>query len=203
MVHHATETPPHRAMTFEEWADLDEDEPGELVDGHLVEEEMANFAHEICVVWLCARFDAWTDTSGAMVGGSEGKFKVSELRGRKPDLFVYLKGSPRPGAKDTLFTTPPDIVMEVVSPRPRDVRRDRVQKPDEYAAFGVRFCWLLDPSNRSLEILELRADGRYARALAAEGGRLENVPGCPGLALDLDALWKRLTDAGVDESKGD
>jgi Uma2 family endonuclease len=203
MLHQAIDVPPRRTMTFEEWADMEEDEPGELVDGELVEEELANLAHEITVVWLCARFDVWADATGAMVGGSEGKFKVTDKRGRKPDLFVYLKGTPRPGLKDTLFTSPPDIVVEVVSPRPRDVRRDRVQKPDEYAAFRVRHYWLLDPSNRSLEILELAADGRYARALGAEGGRLESIPGCPGLSIDLDALWQRLIDAGADEPRGD
>jgi len=182
---------------------MDEDEPGELVDGQLVEEEVANLAHELTVVWLAARLDVWAEAAGAMVGGSEGKFRVNERRGRKPDVFVYLKGTPRPAIKDTLFTSPPDIAVEVVSPRPRDVRRDRLQKPDEYAAFGVRYYWLLDPANRSLEILELGADGRYVRALAAEGGRLEALPGCPGLVLDLDVLWQRLVDAGADEPKGD
>jgi Uma2 family endonuclease len=203
MLDQPLDAPPRRTMTFEDWAQMDEDEPGELVDGELVEEEVANLAHELTVAWLVARAGIWAESSGGIVGGSEGKFKVSERKGRKPDIFVYLKGTPRPSAKDTLLTCPPDIVVEVVSPRPRDVRRDRVQIPDEYAAFGVRYYWLLDPSNRSLEILELGSDGRYARALGAEGGRLESIPGCPGLVLDLDALWQRLTDAGADEPKSD
>ena len=31
-------------MTLEEWADMDEDEPGELVDGHLEEEEVPDLS---------------------------------------------------------------------------------------------------------------------------------------------------------------
>ena len=36
-------------MTLEQWADMDEDEPGELVDGALVEEEVPTILHEAVV----------------------------------------------------------------------------------------------------------------------------------------------------------
>jgi hypothetical protein len=42
--HHPPDATP---MSLEAWGDLPEDEPGELVDGLLVEEEMPNWIHEI------------------------------------------------------------------------------------------------------------------------------------------------------------
>ena len=68
-------------------------------------------------------------------------------------------------------------------------RQDRVEKMDDYAAFGIRWYWLVDPELRSLEIFELGADGRYARALGVTSGRVTSVPGCEGLEIDVDNLW--------------
>lgn len=177
-------------MTLEEWADLPEDEPGELVDGRLMEEEMAGYVHEVVVTFLVQLFLNWLGERG-FVGGSDAKFEVRPKRGRKPDLTVYLPGGNVPPRRG-LITVPPDVAVEVITPTPRDARRDRVEKLDEYAGFGVRFYWLVDPEIRTLEIYELGPGGRYTRALGASEGTLTDVPGCEGLVLDLSALWARV-----------
>ena len=64
-----------------------------------------------------------------------------------------------------------------------------MEKLADYAAFGVAWYWLLDPQLRSLEVLELDAQGRYLHALGASTGTLRQIPGCEGLTLDLDELW--------------
>jgi Uma2 family endonuclease len=87
---------------------------------------------------------------------------------------------------------PPDIAIEVVSATPKDMRRDRIEKMSDYADFRVRFYWLIDPVARLLEVYELEDGGLYRRALGASAGRVESVPGCPGLVLDLEELWAEL-----------
>jgi Uma2 family endonuclease len=178
-----------RRMTFEEWGELEEDEEGELVDGVLVEEEVPTFVHEALVAMLVALFRTWLGPGRGAVGGSEVKFKVSQRRGRKPDLFVYLPGSRLPPGRASVIDLPPDIMIEVVSQRPRDQRLDRVEKLSEYSQFGVRYYWLVDTELRSFQILELGPDGRYAHAVDVTSGRVEPAPGCPGLSVDVDALW--------------
>lgn len=188
--------PDERLLSIAEWAALPEDESGELVDGRLVEEEVPDVVHEIVVTWLVWTFRSWLADRGGFVIGSEAKFAVAARRGRKPDVSVYVPGGAVPEARGAVYT-PPDLAVEIVSPTPRDARRDRVEKVSDYATFGIRFYWIVDPVERTVELLELGADGRYVRALAAGEGRLSTIPGCDGLVLDLDALWTEIDRLGL------
>ena len=178
-------------MTIKEWADLPADVRGELVDGHLTEEEMPTRAHERVVTWLLVFFSRWLDSRGGEVTGSEMKYAVSARKGRKPDVTVFLPGRPPLSGSERVTTVPSDIAVEVITPTPRDTRRDRIDKAHEYARFGVRWYWLVDPAVGTLEIFELGARGRYELAVAASTGKVK-VPGCRGLVLDLDALWRKV-----------
>jgi Uma2 family endonuclease len=178
-------------MTEAEWIALDEDEEGELVNGVLVEEEMPDYLHELIVMWLGRVLGNWLEERGGFIGGSDAKFIVARSRGRKPDISVYLASSPPPPARGGI-RVPPDIVVEVISPRARDVRGDRVEKMHDYARFGVRWYWLLDPAARLLEIYSRNEQGLYVREVGVRDGVLERVPGCEGLRIDLDALWRKV-----------
>lgn len=178
-------------LTLAEWFDMPEDQAGELVDGRLVEEEAPNCVHEILVILLGSVLRQWVAVRGGFVGGSDAKFAVGPRGGRKPDLTVYLPGSPLPPTSGVI-RVPPDIAVEIVSPSPRDGRRDRIEKVAEYASFGIRQYWIVDPTLRSVEFFELGSDESYRYALGATAGIVESVPGCEGLVLDLDLLWAEI-----------
>jgi Uma2 family endonuclease len=183
---------PHTgALSVEEWFGLPEEVPGELVDGLLVEEEVPDAKHELVITWLTALLRAWMRGSGGFVLGSGAKMQLGRDKGRMPDASAYLPGGRRPQATGPIVT-PPDIAIEVISSSRDDIRRDRIQKMAEYAAFGIRYYWLVDPSARVFEIYELEDSGLYRRALGAADGKVEAVPGCAGLSLNLDELWSEV-----------
>lgn len=178
-------------LTVDDWAALDEDVEGELVDGRLEDEEMASWAHELVVSWLIRVLGAWVIPRGGFVIGSEGKVAISATRGRKPDVLLFLAGRPLPPRGSSLSRLPPDIVVEVVTATPRDQRRDRVEKKADYASLGVGQYWLVDPEARTFEILARGADGRFIEVLAASEGA-HDVAGCEGLRLELHELWSEI-----------
>lgn len=186
-----------RALSLEEWLTLDEDYDGEFVDGRLVEEEVPDFTHELTISWLIGVLRAWLAGRGFVVG-SELKILTSKNRGRKPDLAVILPGSKAPPRTGPV-REPPDIVVEVVTPTPRDERRDRVEKMSDYARFGVPYYWLVDPTLQAFEVFERTPSGHYQKLVGVTSGRIDPVPGCVGLVLDVDALWAELARLGQPE----
>ena len=125
------------------------------------------------------------------VAGSELKIAVGSRSGRKPDLSVFTRDD-MPALTDAVVRNKPLLVIEVLSPRPRDQRRDRVDKLRDYARAGARHYWLVDPQLRTVEMLRL--DGkRFVVEDVAASGRVR-PKGFAALSLDLTELWRSIDE---------
>jgi Uma2 family endonuclease len=101
----------------------------------------------------------------------ETRLKVSATRYRVPDVCAYQK---KP--TESVFTQPPDLVVEILSPEDRVQRITKVAR--DYLAMGVPAVWLLDPlekkayvADSSLGLHEVKdeiatSDGRTRFSLA-------------------------------------
>ena len=183
-------------FNVDEWAALPKAVRGELVDGRLEDEEVPDMLHEVIVVWFASMLRAWVAPLGGFVAGSGAKFALGPTTGRKPDVSMFLPGRVMPPRRGAVCVAP-DLMVEVISPSPRDVRCDRIAKPDEYAAFGVKHYWLVDPDARRLECFVLGEGGSYVRVFGASGGQVE-IPGLVGLVLQLDDLWAETDRLGAE-----
>ncbi len=179
-------------MTADAWATLPEDAEGELVHGTLEEEEVPDPVHELIVAWFICVLGGWLGDRGIVLG-SDLKFVLGARSGRKPDVSLFLTSDGLPARRGAV-RTPPYLMIEVISPSPRDVQRDRIAKPSEYAAFGVKHLWIVDPDARTVEGFALDK-GFYARPFAGSDGVVE-PPGFDGLRLDLDELWRETDRLG-------
>ena len=72
----------------------------------------------------------------------------------QPDLIVVLND--RQHIVDDRIWGAPDLVVEVMSPRPRIGRLD--ERLAWFAKYGVRECWLARPTIRQIEVISF-ADG--------------------------------------------
>jgi Uma2 family endonuclease len=104
-----------------------------------------------------------------------------------PDLAGWrIERMPALVDDDPFFSIAPDWVCEVLSPR--TAKFDRTDKLDIYAREQVTWAWLVDPLQRTLEVLR-RADGRWTLLGTwrdAAGVRAEPFD---AIELELAALW--------------
>jgi Uma2 family endonuclease len=174
--------------TWKEFVELEEDDPRELLDGHLVEIEVPTRTHERIVAALIAFLTqwGWSHDSGEVLASSY-KIRIDDRRGTMPDVQFYRRGNFPRGQEKGLEKGRPDLVVEVISPSSRS--KDSVHKLHDYAAIGVPEYWLLDPEARTMERLLLR-EGVYSIVEALEGDRVFRPESFPGLEIDLGRLWR-------------
>jgi Uma2 family endonuclease len=84
------------------------------------------------------------------------------------------------------FELSPDWICEVLSPSTGKL--DRIRKMPAYAREKVRFAWLLEPIERTLEVFEL-ANERWAAAGTYEGDAKVRAVPFDAIELDLGILW--------------
>jgi len=171
-----------KRWTYEEYYRLDDDQRHEIIDGNLLMAPSPDMWHQD---WLneinllvtpfvkqrklgrtfIAPFDVVLDSENTV----------------QPDLIFVSSVNLDIIQPRAIFGTP-DLLIELISPS--SVRRDRYEKKDLYARFGVKEYWIGDPANKSLEVLTLKA-GRYELHVAAEGkGKLTSLV-LAGLEFDL------------------
>ncbi|MCX6544101.1 MAG: Uma2 family endonuclease [Acidobacteria bacterium] len=84
------------------------------------------------------------------------------------------------------FTMPPDWICEILSPS--TAKLDRTKKLAVYAREGVRHAWLLDPLDRTLEVLRLD-NGRWTIMATHSDAEVVRVEPFADIELELSALW--------------
>jgi Uma2 family endonuclease len=162
-----------RRWTYEDYYKLEDEQRYEIIDGNLLMAPAPETGHQSWVGEL------YFILHNHLKARSLGKVFVSPVdvvldsnNTVQPDLVVIL--SPNLGIIQhrAIFGTP-DLLVELVSSS--SVRRDRYDKKDLYARFGVKEYWIGDPANRALEILTLKAGQYELYCSAAEKGQLTSL----------------------------
>lgn len=106
-----------------------------------------------------------------------------------PDLAGWRRDRlPRIG-DEAYFELAPDWVCEVLSPSTE--KRDRASKLSIYAREHVANAWLINPSQRTLEVLRLSGERWLTLAVHHDDQRVRAEP-FDAIELDLSVLWMDL-----------
>lgn len=116
----------------------------------------------------------------------ESEVAVPDLSGWRRERMPHRPTAPA-------ITLPPDWVCEVLSPGPRNVRRDRMLKGDLYHRAGIPWMWLVDPVAQLVEVYR-REDEGYLRVHQAGGADEARLPPFDAVAFDLSNWWAGPTE---------
>ena len=162
-------------FTVQDYAELPEGFPAQLIDGFLVKEEPL-YGHQQIVMRVLTTLARAIDPRYVLpspVGVSIDEYNVFH-----PDVAVYSQIPPFHERR----TLVPVVVFEVLSPSTR--RRDRGYKCRRYLEVGVGEVWLVDSAERVIEI-HTRSGARVARG--AEVAASEIVSGFTLIPQELPA----------------
>jgi Uma2 family endonuclease len=104
----------------------------------------------------------------------------------EPDL-VFVQRGRESILRERGVEGAPDLVVEVISPS--TASRDRKQKRETYARFGVAQYWVVDPSKRRIEAYRPTTAGETNVEIATGTLSWTPVDGGPTLTLDVAALF--------------
>jgi Uma2 family endonuclease len=147
-----------RPLTFEEFVRLfGEDDDIELVDGMVVQRVAARDIHEDLQGWLLLIMRGYVSAKGlGIVRGSRTAVKITEHRGRLPDIVFVRKENAHIVQEDGIFGTP-DLVVEIWSPGDR--LSDMLAKEADYKSIGVLEIWFVDQQRRQVRVLRKGREG--------------------------------------------
>jgi Uma2 family endonuclease len=170
-----------RPATVEEWLAVPAEQRAELIGGKIVRHAFPGPKHGFAQGEVYAAIRPYNRRAGGP-GGPGGWWISQEVDmfiggiGCRPDAVGWRREkhphAPEPDASGVV-TAEPDFIAEVLSSS--TVRYDQGPKRDVYFNAGVTHYWLVDPTYKTLTVLERAAQG-YVIVLVAGPGEVVRAP---------------------------
>ena len=174
-----------RRWTYEEYYKLDDDQRYEIIDGNLLMAPAPDTWHQDWSRDLFRIIDRHVTAQRlGKVFFAPVDVVLDAENTVQPDIVFIAAANAGIIQRRAIFGTP-NLLVELVSPS--SVRRDRYDKKELYARFGVKEYWIGDPANKALEILTLKAGHYELHCCAEEKGKLVSLV-LAGLEFDLSQI---------------
>jgi Uma2 family endonuclease len=193
--------PERKKASYEDLYSIPENAVGQIIDGELIVGPRPSRKHALAATVLTAELSQRYSMGRARVPGGWIILFQPEIKLGDDILVPDLTGWKRerfPWEEETSWiSVPPDWVCEILSPS--SVRIDRIKKMTIYATHGVPYFWLIDPRDRTLEVLKLESGRWVVLGTYADDAKVRAEP-FPEAEIELGRLWpepqlERPTDA--------
>jgi len=183
-----TVSPARYSFSVEEWHQMGEaglfrENPRvELLDGEVIQMSAIGNRHLACVNRLTRLLvNAVGDQAIVSV---QNPVRLDDYSEPQPDVVLLLPrrdfySSATPGAKDTV------LLVEVSD---TSLSWDRDRKAPRYAAAGIPTVWIVNLAAGAVLVRSGPAPDGYSDLRRAERGEILDVPGLPGVRVDVDHM---------------
>ena len=172
--------------TYADYAALDEGAPYQLINGELVMSPSPTRSHQAALLRLALMLQRFVvENSLGEVYVAPFDVKLSETEVYQPDL-LFISADRLTIIAEQQVNGAPDLVVEVLSPATGYY--DLTKKRRVYEVSGVKEYWIVDPIERTVEVLE-NVEGTYETvAKADQKGRVSSRL-LDGFEVDLERLF--------------
>lgn len=154
--------------TYDDYQQLPEGAPYELIHGHLVMSPAPTPNHQIIQANLFFELSRVVrEEDRGRVVGPPLDVRLGDATVLQPDL-VYVAAAHTDRIGEHAIEGPPDLVAEILSPAP--AHRDLTEKKRLYETHGVREYWVIDPDQRTVEVFANTEEGLRQHARVVEEG---------------------------------
>lgn len=178
-----------KRATYDDVLNAPEDKVAEILDGELILSPRPGLRHagaQAAVhAKLWSRFDDGERGPGGWVVVTEPELHLGSSV-IVPDVAAWRRERLPTVPDRPWLDLAPDWVCEVLSPSTE--RTDRVRKLRVYAEAGVAHAWLVNPTERTLEVLQLK-DGAWMIVGVCSGSDVVRIHPFEALELELGRLW--------------
>jgi Uma2 family endonuclease len=186
--------PAKRIATYEDVLAAPENKVAEIIEGELVLSPRPSGPHTVASSALIEELGPPFKRGRGGPGGwiilaepevhLDGNVLVPDLAGWRRETMSVVSREP------SYFTIRPDWICEVLSPSTE--RRDRADKVRLYARAGVTSAWLVNPLQRTLEVLRLAPEAPTqwtTLGVFTDDAKVRAAP-FDAFELDLAVLWQ-------------
>lgn len=167
------ETTEKDRYTYEDYRQLPEGAPYELLGGHLVMAPAPSLRHQRVLRRLVRLLDGFvTEREAGEVFFAPVDVHLSDEDVVQPDLVVVTPGRAGIVSKNEIGTAP-DFVCEVLSAS--TAHRDLTQKKRLYEEHNVSEYWIVDPDQHVVEIFQNTEDGFIQHDRVVEHGTVSSA----------------------------
>lgn len=176
---------PKAKLTYDDYANLPDDDRYELIDGELVLVASPSEIHQMIIINLISLMLSVHNRLGRLYC-APFDVVLTEHDVVQPDL-LFVSSERLNIITSANVQGAPDLVIEILSPSTS--RIDRTRKRELYERHGVKEMWLVEPEERKIWVLLLN-DGNLEIVGEYGEGQHFSSDTLGGLTIDLDDVFQ-------------